>query len=126
MSTRIRTLLTLVALAGTGFAAQAQTAAAPVVSATASMPHADQRTARQQKRIAQGAASGTLTPRETQRLEKEQAAIGRAETRAAADGKVTAKERHHVAALQNHASADIHRQKHDAQRVGPAASSTIR
>jgi hypothetical protein len=126
MNTRLRTLLTLIALAGANFAAQAQTAAAPAATATASMPHADQRAARQQKRIAQGAASGSLTPRETQRLEKEQAAIGRAEDKATADGKVTAKERHHVAAMQNRASADIHRQKHDPQRVGPAASSTVR
>lgn len=76
-------------------------------------PRVDQREANQQARIAQGAASGNLTPHETQRLEKEQAHINNAEAKAKADGTVTAKERRRLHAMQDGASRDIHRKKHN-------------
>lgn len=60
------------------FAAAGSTFAQPAT------PRVDQREAHQQQRIAQGVASGQLTPRETQRLEAEQARIERTETRAKA------------------------------------------
>jgi tellurite resistance protein len=82
---------------------------------TPATPRVDQREANQQARIAQGAASGRLTPRETNRLEKEQAHINRAETHAKADGTVTRHERKRLQRLQNVASKDIRRQKHDSQ-----------
>jgi hypothetical protein len=89
--------------------AQAQPAATPGV---------DQRQANQEQRIDRGIASGELTARETKRLEKEQAVINRAEDQAKADGVVTAKERRRLHTMQDRASRDIRRQKHDRQRAG--------
>ena len=81
----------------------------------ASMPRVDKREANQDTRIQNGVASGQLTARETQRLEKEQAVVNKAESRATADGKVTRAERHRLHKLQNRASKDIYKQKHDEQ-----------
>jgi len=93
----------------------AQAASAPAT------PRVDKREARQEQRIEQGIASGQLNARETHRLDKEQAAIGKAEDRAKADGTVTAKERRHLNKMQNRASHDIHKQKHDKQTAASAA-----
>ncbi len=90
------------------FAAQAQTAT----------PRIDKREDRQEDRIQQGAASGTLTARETQRLETEQARIDRMQNRAAADGQVTQKERAKITAVQNEANRDIRRKKHNRRHDG--------
>ena len=90
------------------FAAQAQT----------TTPRIDKRETRQEDRIQQGAASGTLTARETQRLEKEQAHIDKMQDRAAADGQVTKKERAKITAAQHEASQDIHRKKHNRRNAG--------
>jgi hypothetical protein len=87
-----------------------------VAGAQTNTPVIDQREHNQQERIADGVASGALTPRETVRLEQEQGHIQRLETRAKAGGTVTNQERARIARAQNHASRDIHRQKHDAQR----------
>lgn len=84
----------------------------------ASTPGIDQRQANQERRIDQGIASGELTARETKRLEKEQGVIHRAEDKAKADGVVTAKERRRLHTMQDRASRDIRRQKHDRQRTG--------
>ena len=81
------------------------------------MPRVEQREANQQARIQQGVASGQLTPHETKRLEKEQAHIAKAESKAEADGVVTKPERRKLHRMQDHASRDIYRQKHDAQVV---------
>jgi hypothetical protein len=91
----------------------AQAAPTPVT------PRVDQRDAHQDARIRNGVASGDLTARETYRLEKEQAAVHRAEANAKADGKVTARERARLHRLQNRASKDIHAQRHDAQTATP-------
>jgi hypothetical protein len=91
-------------------------AAAP--AAQPDMPRVDQRQANQERRIEQGVASGQLTARETLRVEREQKHIASAEAKAEGDGKVTPKERARLARLQNQASRDIHRQKHDAQTAG--------
>ena len=77
------------AIASIGAFAQA---AAPVT------PRIDQREANQQARIDAGVASGQLNARETNRLDKQQARIARAEANAKADGTVTAKERRHLTA----------------------------
>jgi uncharacterized protein HemX len=90
-------------------------AAVGAFAQTPATPRVDQREANQQGRIAQGAASGQLTPRETNRLEKQQARIGTAETNAKADGKVTKGERKHLHHMQNKANKNIAAQKHDAQ-----------
>ena len=82
---------------------------------SAATPRVDQREANQQARIANGAASGQLTGKETVRLEKEQSAINKAEAHAKADGTVTRHERKRLHRMQNAASKDIHAQKHDAQ-----------
>lgn len=94
------------ALAIATFSAIAQTPATPGI---------DRREAGKQARIAQGAASGQLTPRETNRLEKEQAKIDRTEARAKADGKVTKRERRRLHRMQHTAGRNIRAQKHDAQ-----------
>ncbi|MBI5260115.1 MAG: hypothetical protein HY855_26685 [Burkholderiales bacterium] len=111
-----QTLIAALTLAFSTLAAQAQTPTA------ASTPRADQREANQQARIAQGAASGALTPRETRRLERQQAAINRAEAQAKSDGTVTKQERHRLHHMQDNASRDIYRQKHDRQRAASAPS----
>lgn len=103
MKTSHQALIAVLTLAGASAFAQTST------------PRIDQREANQQARIAQGAASGTLTAHETQRLEKEQAHINNAEAKAKADGTVTAKERRRLHAMQDGASRDIHRKKHNAR-----------
>jgi hypothetical protein len=104
----IRTMLTLtLAMLLGGTAAWAQSNETPGV---------DARQERQQNRIAEGIASGQLTPRETARLERGEARIDRMEQKAKADGVVTPKERARLGAAQNHESRAIARQKHDAQR----------
>ncbi|MDE2606244.1 MAG: hypothetical protein KGL68_10035 [Burkholderiales bacterium] len=80
-----------------------------------STPRIDQRAANQQKRIDQGVASGQLTPREAQHLERRESHIAREESRAKSDGVVTARERRRLVRHQDAASRAIHRQKHDAQ-----------
>jgi hypothetical protein len=84
-------------------------------------PRVDAREVRQEARIEKGVASGQLTARETARLEKEQAVIGKAEARAKADGTVTKSERRRLHKMQDHASRDIHHQKHDKQTAASAA-----
>ncbi|MCH7343244.1 hypothetical protein LZ017_07610 [Pelomonas sp. CA6] len=95
--------------------------AASLITATSfaqtATPRVDQREAQQQARIAQGAASGSLTAHETQRLEREQAAINKTEAQAKSDGTVTRKERRHLQHMQNHASADIKRLKHNERKA---------
>lgn len=100
-------VLALAAIAGASFAQGAAT----------STPRIDQREARQEQRIANGVATGQLTPREAARLETEQAHIAASEAKAKSDGVVTAKERAALTRKQNHASRRIHRQKHDAQHA---------
>jgi hypothetical protein len=107
----------LVIAAGSAAMAQPATPATPAVPGNpTATPRIDQREANQEKRIQQGVKSGQLTGRETARLQGEQARIERAEARAKADGKVTPKERERIAQMQNKASRDIYREKHDAQR----------
>ena len=111
----IKTSLIASALAIAAVGAFAQTVAPP--SSTPATPRVDQREANQQARIAQGAASGQLTPKETNRLEKEQARVNRADAIAKADGSVTKHERKRLHRLQDGTSKSIYRQKHDAQAV---------
>jgi predicted transglutaminase-like cysteine proteinase len=76
---------------------------------------AEQRATNQQKRIAQGVASGQLTPRETARLERQEARVNKDITKAEADGKISKKEAGKIQREQNRESRRIKRQKHDAQ-----------
>jgi hypothetical protein len=108
---KTRLLIALMTLASASAFAQTPAASAPGTNT----PRIDKREARQQARIAQGAASGSLTAHETQHLEKEQGRIDSAEAKAKADGTVTAKERRHLTAMQDGANRDIHRKKHNAR-----------
>lgn len=83
--------------------------------AQANTPGVDQRQANQERRIDQGVASGSLTPREARRLERGQRRVDNMENRAKADGVVTRQERARLHHAQDHQSARIYRQKHDAQ-----------
>lgn len=102
-----RTPLTAAALSLFACAAFAQTPT----------PRIDARQAKQEARIDQGVASGELTRRETARLDAQQHRIDRVENRAKADGTLTAAEKAKLAHLQNQASHDIKRQKHDRQEA---------
>ena len=79
-------------------------------------PVIDQRQANQEKRIDQGIASGQLTEREANRLNKQQKHINKMEDHAKSDGVVTKKERARIHAAQDRASRNIARQKHDKQQ----------
>lgn len=84
------------------------------------------RNANQQQRIEQGLRSGALTTREAARLEREQAGVARAESRALRDGQVSAAERDRINRMENRASRDIYAQKHDAQQGNPDSASAKR
>jgi hypothetical protein len=74
-----------------------------------------QRNINQQQRIEQGVQSGSLTTRETAKLERGQAGDSKKEARAGADGHVGEKEQRRVQQAENRQSKRIHREKHDAQ-----------
>lgn len=110
---KIHTLLAGLVLVASGAAfAQATTPAPKDPLAT---PKIDQREANQEKRIAQGEASGQLTRREARRLNRGEARIDKAEDHAAADGKVTGQERKRIAHMQRAESREIAHEKHDRQ-----------
>ena len=71
----------------------------------------------QQKRIAQGVQNGSLTAKETAKLETREANLNNkmATERAANGGKLTPAERRQAARRQNSISKDIAKEKHDAQ-----------
>ena len=121
-SNRTATVLAafLLVMAGTAFAQATATVAAPA-DPTAT-PRIDQRQVNQQKRIAQGVASGQLTPQETANLQKRESKIAADEAAAKADGKVTKAERAHLRHEENRASRAIHQKKHNGKTVAPAAS----
>jgi len=71
----------------------------------------------QQNRIANGVKSGELTPKETQKLEKQQGRIDNQEKRDMAknNGHLTKGEQAKLNKEQNHASKNIYDKKHDAK-----------
>jgi len=72
----------------------------------------------QHARTEQGEKSGSLTYRESERLEKRDAAIRRQEARMRhSGGKFTVAERERLQRELNRTNRRIYRQKHDAQRV---------
>jgi hypothetical protein len=83
--------------------------------AAAETPVIDARQANQRERIEQGVRSGELTRPETRRLVRGEAQLHRHESRAEADGKVTARERARLNRDAQRMSRRIHRQKHDRQ-----------
>ena len=101
------------------FATLVAAATLPVAAQT-STPRIDQREVNQQQRIEQGVNSGSLTPKETAKLEKGEAKIDKMEAKAKSDGKVTEKERKKLTKAQNKESKKIYKEKHDKQ-VAPKA-----
>jgi hypothetical protein len=95
-------------------------------AAPAGAPGFVQRDIVQDQRIEQGLKSGQLNTREAARLEGEQAHVDKLEAKALADGKVSAQERARINAAQNRTSADIAREKHDAQKGNPNSASSQR
>ncbi|MBS1129715.1 MAG: hypothetical protein H6R16_717 [Proteobacteria bacterium] len=83
--------------------------------AQANTPGIDQRQANQERRIDQGIASGSLTQREANRLERGQQHVDNMENRAKSDGVVTRQERARLNRAQNVQSDRIYAQKHDRQ-----------
>lgn len=103
--------------------------AAPLAAAPAQAQNApayQQRDVNQERRIEQGLQSGQLSTREAARLQGEQAHIDRMESKALRDGNVSAQEKARINAAQGRASADIRRQKHDAQTGDPNSASSRR
>ncbi|MBI5418948.1 MAG: hypothetical protein HZA60_02560 [Deltaproteobacteria bacterium] len=92
--------------------------AAPVIAGDTASPGIEQRQRNQQRRIYQGVQSGSLTPGEAARLEREQARIERQERRFKSDGDFTPVERARVQKRLNHSSRHIYRAKHNG-RVAP-------
>lgn len=78
----------------------------------------DEREARQREAIRRGAESGELTPREAERLRREQARIERHEQMARADGRFTPRERARIQRELDQAQRHIRHESHDRQRVG--------
>jgi len=77
----------------------------------------NERQRNQQKRIGEGVENGSLTPAETARLEKQEAAIHHEikTDRKANGGTLTAQERRQITRQQNRESRRIYKQKHDGQ-----------
>lgn len=67
----------------------------------------------QERLIHQGARSGKLTPGEFRRLENEQARIRATEAQMRADGRLTRGEKAYLARMQDQASQNIYRYKHN-------------
>lgn len=87
---------------------------------TPNTPRIDNREAKQEQRIDQGVASGSLTQQEADRLNKGQERVAAVEEKAKADGTVTKKERARLTHMQNKQNRHIKAQKHDRQKVAPA------
>jgi hypothetical protein len=85
-----------------------------------------QRDVNQQQRVEQGLQSGELSTKEAGRLEREQQHVDRMEARDLKDGHMSAAEQLRLDKAQNATSADIYRQKHDAQAGNPSTASSQR
>src|SRR4029453_13783172 len=83
----------------------------PAYSQVDSTKRIDKRQANQAARIDKGQQSGALNQKEAARLEKGQAKIQKMESKAAADGKITKKERAKIEQAQDQQSAKIYREK---------------
>lgn len=81
--------------------------------AQAATPRLDQREANQQQRINQGVATGQLTSREANNLQRRENKLNANEARAKADGVVTPAERRRLQREANHNSRKIYHKKHN-------------
>ncbi len=82
-------------------------------------PNLDQREANQQQRINQGVATGQLTPREANNLQRSQNKLNADEARAKADGVVTRGERRRLQREARHNSRKIYNKKHNLSHAAP-------
>ena len=90
---------------------------ASVATAMPAEARVNKRQNQQQQRIANGISKGSLTPQETIRLEQQQARIARYRSRNRADGRgLNRAERRRLSTMQNNASRNIYRKKHNARR----------
>jgi|SRR5690242_3057496 hypothetical protein len=89
--------------------------AVPSFSQTNTAAGIQQRKVNQQKRIANGAKTGELTPRETANLEHKEKALNREERRMRArdGGHLTHADKAKLARQQNRLSRDIYAKKHN-------------
>ena len=83
-----------------------------------------QRDANQQERIEQGLQSGQLNTKEAGQLEHQEAKIDHTEARDLKNGKLSAGEQANINRMQNKASADIYRDKHNAATGNPNSASS--
>jgi hypothetical protein len=115
-----RSLLVL-AMGGVTLSAFAQTTTSLTAGSGAVDPfrprvhQVNRRQTRQQKRIAQGVKSGSLSPREAARLEKREAGVQRQENRDLAkhNGHLTKAEQRQLNRRENRISRSIFRDKHN-------------
>ncbi|MEI8031359.1 MAG: hypothetical protein WCH35_16415 [Comamonadaceae bacterium] len=121
---KIRTLIAVLALTASGVAFTQSPAPVPVVKDPTATPGLDKREVKQQKRIDQGVASGQLSAKETNRLDKRQAKLVANETAAKSDGVVTPAERRKLQREANRNSKAIHQLKHNKQTAAPAGASS--
>ena len=112
---KLNTLIAALAIAGISGAVLAQTP-----TPTPSTPVIDQRAANQEKRIANGQASGQLTNKEAANLEKREVKLNNDIAKAKSDGTVTAKEKAKLTHEENKDSRKIHRKKHNDKTQAPA------
>jgi hypothetical protein len=85
-----------------------------------------ERNARQQERIEQGLRSGTLSVQEAAALEYRAAQIERYQSRALADGAVSAEELRRIDRMQDRFGRQIHREAHDNETGNPNSRSAQR
>ncbi len=85
-------------------------------TAIAGPQNINKREQRQQHRIAEGIEKGTLTPKESARLERQEARISSLEAKdRQSGGKLSSTERAELNGLLNLESHRVYKQKHDAQ-----------
>ena len=102
--------------------AMAQTAVAPMAKSPTATLVIDKTQANQVKRVDQGVASGQLTAKETNNLDKREAKLQSDKMAAAADGKVTRAERRKLKREADKDSKAIYAKKHNAKVAAPAAA----
>lgn len=110
----MRQSLLCLSLCLSGFALSAQVAP-PSTATPKREARVEKRATLQQKRIAQGVATGQVTATEAARLERKAAQLDRSIDRAEADGKITRKEAAKLEVRQDAQSKRIAHKKHNAQ-----------
>jgi hypothetical protein len=108
------------------FAILAALAASTGAFAADAPADAVQRDVNQQERIEQGLKSGELNTKEAGKLENEEKHVDKMEARDLKNGKISPAEQARLNAAQNKVSADIYKQKHDAQLGNPNSASSQR